>query len=257
MDSNQNRWEQNQESKEQPRTYGEESRMYQNQPNYGQQSNYGQPNYNQPPNYGQQNYTQQPNYGRPNYTQQQNYGQPNYTQQPNYGQPNYTQPPYYGQPNAGGYYNIPEPQHGPVTNVFCYILLVIMPLRIILAMIYMREMFSSMTYYSIKTGRYMSDMMSGGYMMMSLVSSLLSIAFLVFIIIDIVMVYRQNYKITGLILFAIFLNPGYFLWRTHILGKNKTAAIIYTVAYTLLMVSYWVYSFYSAFEMTWRMMGMY
>lgn len=182
MDNNQNRWEQNQESKEQPRTYGEESRMYQNQsdygqPNYNQSPNYGQQNYTQQPNYGRQNYTQQPNYGQPNYTQQPNYGQPNYNQQPNYGQPNYNQSPYYGQPNSGGYYNASESQHGSVTNVFCYILLVIMPLRIILAMINLSEMFSSITPSSIKTGRYMSDMMSGGYMMMSLVSSLLSIAF--------------------------------------------------------------------------------
>lgn len=212
MDNNQSKWEQNQEPKEQARTYGDESRMYQNQPDYSQQQSYGQPNYSQQPNYGQ--------------------------------------------PNAGGYYNVPEPQHGPVTNVFCYILLVIMPLRIILAMIYMGKMFSSMTYYSVMSGRYMSEMLSGGYLIMSGVSSLLSIAFLVFIIVDIVMVHKQNYKITGLILFAIFLNPGYYIWRAHILGQKMIVPIIYTVAYALLMVSYWIYAFYAVFEMTWRIMGM-
>ena len=89
---------------------------------------------------------------------------------------------------------------------------------------------------------------------LSLFSNLLNMLFLVCVIVDIVMIYRQNYKITGLILFAIFLRPGYYIWRAHILGRKKTFPIIYTVAYVLLLIAYWLYMFYQAFLLVMTML---
>lgn len=71
--NNQNGWN----GSEAPRTYGEDTKMYQNRQNAPQQPNYGSgQNPYQQPNYGNsQNAYQQPNYGN---------GQNPY-QQPNYG----------------------------------------------------------------------------------------------------------------------------------------------------------------------------
>ena len=81
------------------------------------------------------------------------------------------------------------------------------------------------------------------------ISSLLSLATLIFFIVDIVMVHKGNYKITGLILFAIFLKAGYFIWRAHILGRKKVVPIIYTVAYVLLNIVSIIFIFAMAFSM--------
>lgn len=246
-----------------PRTYGEESRMYAEQ---------GYKNQPQPmngsggPDYGQSNYNQaqsmsgsgQPNYSQPQY----NGGMP--PQQPGYGQPNYSQPQYnggmppqqpgYGQPYGMGGNMNQQPAHGPVTNVFCYILLVLMPLRIVLSFFMTQEIFGSMNYRNLEDGSYIFDMLQGGYMTMAAIGNLVFVAVLVMTIIDIVMVYRGNYKITGLILFALFLNPGYYLWRSHILGQKKTVPIVYTVAYVLLYLSYFVFAFVKIYQMIMEMM---
>lgn len=203
-----------QRTQEPPRTYGEESRIF-----------------------AEQRYSQQPGYGQPQ----------GYSQQPGYGQQPGSQP-YYNQPYANnGYGASPEPVHHPVTNIFCYILLVLMPLRIILSFFSTNIMIGSLTYDSIIDSSYMNSMLGTTNMVLSALISLFSIAFLVFMIVDIVMVYRGNYKITGLILFAIFLNPGYYIWRAHILGQKKTVPIIYTVAYSLLLLAYIIYTFFAVF----------
>lgn len=156
--------------------------------------------------------------------------------------------PYYNQPYGNnGYGASPEPVHHPVTNIFCYILLVLMPLRIILSFYSTNIMIGSLTYDSIIDSSYINSMLGSTNMVLSALISLFSIAFLVFMIVDIVMVYRGNYKITGLILFAIFLNPGYYIWRAHILGQKKTVPIIYTVAYSLLLLAYIIYTFFAVF----------
>lgn len=224
--------EENWNEQNQPKTYGEESQMYES----GQQT---EPDYN----------------NQPNYNQQQGCNQPNYNQQQSYNQPNYGQPNY-NQPNNAGYYNAPQPQHGPVKDIFCYILLIIMPLRLILSWIMSGRIFSGMDYESILDGSYMAAVAEPGYMAASMISSLIGIAFLVFIILDIVEIHKQNYKITGLILFAILLNPGYYIWRSYVLGRKKTFPIIYTIVYSLLMVSYWIYTFFTAFQMAFGMMQM-
>ena len=128
--NNQSGWNRN----EAPRTYGEDTKMYQNRQNASQQPNYGNnQNAYQQPNYGNgQNAYQQPNYGNgQNAYQQPNYGNgQNPYQQPNYGN---GQNPYQ-QPNYGNWQGNPYPQeqHGPVSDVLCNILLLIFMAQIII-----------------------------------------------------------------------------------------------------------------------------
>lgn len=241
--------DENRNEQSRPKTYGEESPIYesgQQQENYGQQS-YQQSN--QQTDYGQQNYqqsNQQTDYGQQNYDQQ-NYNQ-NYNQ--NYGQQNYNQ--NYQQTYNNGYYG--EPQHGQVKDVFCYILLVIMPLRVILNWMMSGNLYSAMDFESLINGSYLSVTAEPSYMAMSMFLTLLDIALLVFIILDIVWVRRQNYKIIGLVLFALFLKPGYYIWRAHVLKRKMTAPIIYTVAFSLLTLAHWFYTFYASFQLVFNMM---
>lgn len=248
MEENQN----GMNGQEAPRTYGEESRMYENQNGqngYGSQPG-GMPNQNgygsQPGGMPNQNgYGSQPG-GMPN--------QNGYGSQPNgyYQQPNYT--PYGQQPYMG--YGAPQPQYGTVKDIFCYILLVIMPLRVLLSIIATKMSFGALDgYESVIDGSYMTSLMSGSYSALSAISNLLWVAYIVFIIIDIVMVHKANYKITGLILFAIFLNPGYYIWRAHVLGRKKTVPIIYTVLFSILYLVNIIYAFYMSFQMAFEMIG--
>lgn len=225
---------------------GNDTQQGQNQPGtYGQESQaYAQHNYRDPNSAGQdQNYAGQPNYGQQQgYHQQPNYGnQAGYNQQPNYGQ----QTSYY---NNGGFGN--QVQHGPVTDIFCYFLLAIMPLRIILGFAGFGALMEDIDYSSIQSGSYIPDIVLNGTMnIVSLFSNLLMILFIVFVILDIVKINQQKYKITGLILFAVFFNPGYYIWRAHILGRKKTIPIIYTVAFSLLLVIYCIFIFYQIYAM--------
>lgn len=184
-----------------------------------------------------------------NQNQQQTYGQQQqtYGNQENYGQPNYNNPPVYY--NNGGF---GMPQHGPVTDIFCYILLVIMPIRQIIGLITAKKTLDGMdfSYNSLMNGSYMSGIFSPGYMIMSVLSTILTICFIVFIVLDIVKIYKEHYKITGLILFAILLTPGYYIWRAHILGRKKTFPIIYTVGYSILVLAVIVYTMYMSFSMS-------
>ena len=201
--------------------------------NQNQQQTYG----DQQQTYGQQS---QQTYG----DQQQTYGNPG-----NYGQPNYNNLPVYY--NNGGFGN-PQIQHGPVTDIFCYLLLVIMPLRQIISMISIKTTFGALdiSYSSLMNGSYMSSIYTPGYMVISVLSWILTICFIVFMVLDIVKIYKQHYKITGLILFAIFLSPGYYIWRAYVLGRKKTIPIIYTVCYSILVVAAIIYSFYMSFSLS-------
>ena len=212
---------------EYPGTYGEESRLYEertrgNQNPYGQQYGSGQNPY------GQQ-YGSGPNpYGGQN--------------------------PFYG-PNP--YMPQQQPLHGPVTDVFCNILLVLMPLQIILGFFSMHEMVSRVRYQYFFSGHHVDVFSGAGGSLLVLLGYGLSVAHIVFIILDIVKVHQQNYKITGLILFAIFLAPGYYIWRAYILGRKKTFPIIYTVIYSLLLLAYMVYTFHLIFNMVMAIMYFY
>lgn len=196
----------------------------------------------------QQNPYEQPNpYGQPN--QQNPYGQPN--QQNPYGQPNQQNP--YGQPPYMN--NVYMQQPGEVKDIFCYILLVIMPLRTIISLIMNIATFTAIgDYESIMNGSYTAAL-GGAYTVLSVFSNLLFIAYIVFIILDIVGVSKAKYKVTGLVLFAIFLNAGYYMWRAYVLGRKKVVPIIYTVGYSILLVVNMIVTFYYSFQMSFSIMN--
>ena len=222
---------------------GESEQSQANQP-YGQQpcSPQGQANqpYGQQP-YGQpsQPYGQQP-YGQPN----QPYGQQPYGQQP-YGQPNqpYGQQPYGQQPYG-------QQQYGKVRDIFCKILLVLLPLRLILSMVY-----TTISFSGIDNNGMMDFSANGAVGVLAILSNLLFIGYIIFVIFDIIEVNKAKYKITGLILFAILFNLGYYLWRAYILGRKKTIPIIYTVCYVCLNIVSVVVITYSVMETAFQMMN--
>lgn len=194
-----------------------------------------------------QNFNNQPNqpYNQPN----QPYGQPN---QP-YGQPNQ---PYGQQPYMNNGY---QPPHGLVKDLFCNILLVIMPLRMLIAIISYVVTFASVKnvdYYSVMDGSYLTSITSSpGYTLLSLLSNVLLVANIVLVILDVIEINKANYKVTGLVLFAIFLNYGYYIWRAYILGRAKKFPIIYTVCYALLGVANVIVSVVYTTNMTLNMMS--
>ncbi len=212
----------------------------QNQPNgnaYGYQNNnpYGSQNIYQNNNpYGNQNGYQNNNpYGNQNGYQNNPYGNQNGYQNNNqnyYNNPNGSFNRAYGNPN------------GKVSNVFCYILLVIMPLANIVSILMYNMVFNLMeglSYADFET-EYMQKVMqlSGepAYLLLAMLTYALGIGYIVFVILDIVKIHKQQYKITGLILFAIFLKPGYYIWRAHVLGEKKTIPVIYTIGYCSLVL---------------------
>ena len=183
--------------------------------------------------------------GQPAYNQQSNYGQPSYSQQPNYGQ--------WGYP--GGYST--QPEHGPVTDVFCYILIALLLLRAIFTFFTTATSFAALDYESIQNGTYMWEIANNTSMLFALLNNLTFVATIVLFLFDILKIYKQNYKITGLILFAIFLNPGYYIWRAHVLGRKKAFPIVYTIIYSLLLILSMAYAFYMSFQMVFEMMKTY
>ena len=188
---------------------------------------------NQNMNNGQQTYgDQQYNGGQQTYgNQQYNNGQQTYgDQQYNGGQQTYGNPQY-------SQNNWTPQEHGPVSDIFCYLLLIVMPLREIISMVATSSVFQAMTYDSIMDGTYMNVMYNGSYVIFSLLNYALLAAFIIFVVIDIVKINKQNYKILGLILFAIFLKPGYYVWRAHLLKRKMAFPIVYTVLYALLIMA--------------------
>ena len=144
----------------------------------------------------------------------------------------------YNQPYMNNGY---QPQYGQVKDVFCNILLVILPLRILLAIIMNVMSFAALenvSYSAMMDGSYLDTInTSPGYVVLSMLNYLLLIAYIILVILDIMQVSKAGHKIVGLVLFAIFLNYGYYIWRAYILKRAKTFPIIYTVCYALLAVA--------------------
>lgn len=187
------------------------------------------------------------------------YNQPNQSNQSNqpYGQPNQ---PYGQQPYMNNGYM--QPPHGEVKDLFCIALLIVMPLRMIVSIIITVMTVTSMngiSYSSVMDGNYMNVLTavtsSPGYTMLSILSNVLFIAYIIFIIVDIVGIHKANYKITGLILFGIFFNYGYYIWRAYILGRKKTGPIVYTVCYALLAVANVIITVVCTMNMSLGMIG--
>ena len=82
------------------------------------------------------------------------------------------------------------------------------------------------------------------------------ILYIVFLILDIVQINKAQYKITGLVLFGIFLKQGYYVWRAHVLREKMTFPIVYTVCFVLLTVANYAYSMYLSFGMVSDIMNM-
>lgn len=188
-----------------------------------------------------------------------NYGQP----YQNGGQPwqNVPQQQYnnggWNNNNWNGYNGGMMPQQKlPVKDIFCNFLLVIFVLQVVVAGVMINEMFSAMGHAGEKASGYMPLIYSEAYQVCSIISLLLSIAMIVFLVLDIVGINKAGYKITGLVLFAIFLHPGYYLWRAYILGRKKAVPIIYTVAYSVCLVVYMIYFIVKMVQMIAVMAGM-
>ena len=170
--------------------------------------------------------------------QNMNNGQQTYgDQQYNNGQQTYGNQQYNNGQQTYGNQQYNNGQQGPVSDIFCYLLLIVMPLREIISMVATSSVFQAMTYDSIMDGSYMNVMYNGSYVIFSLLNYALLAAFIIFVVIDIVKINKQNYKILGLILFAIFLKPGYYVWRAHLLKRKMAFPIVYTVLYALLIMA--------------------
>lgn len=242
---------------------------YNNQQYYGQNTSYNNGQY-----YGQNNsYNNGQYYGQNNnYNNGQYYGAGSgYNNGQYYGASGYNNGQYYGQNNAyngGQYYGGPqytnphaafrpaEPVREPVSNVFCYILMALTAISAIIGIIAARglitNMFSSIDLNAIAGEDFMSmysSMMNSfanapGYSAYSILSSLLGFAIIAVSIIDIVHVHKKGYPILGMILFTIFCKPGYFIWRAYVLKQKKLVPVLFTVAYVLLYIFYFFWSFY-------------
>ena len=205
---------------------------------------YGSNPYNQPnQQYGSSQYEQP--YGSNPYNQpNQQYGGSQY-QQP-YGNGQY-QP--YGQAYGNAQYQKP---HGPVSNIYNYILMVLVGLTIVINLISSKMIFGIVgSMASADYNKMYSEMLAilennPMYTVLEILSQLIMIATIILFVLDIIKIYRENYKITGLILFAIFLRPAYFIWRAHILGQKKVIPVIYTIA--AYGISFFV-SFYLCYQM--------
>ncbi len=61
------------------------------------------------------------------------------------------------------------------------------------------------------------------------------------LILDISQVKKAGKSTKGMILFAIFFRPAYFIWRAHLLGERKTGPVLYAVGvYAITIVEFWI-----------------
>jgi len=203
----------------------ESGTYYQNQNPYGEPYQQSQNPYSQPYQHNGYYGANNPNYGYHN-PNNQGYG---------YYSPNTTYHPYQ-QAYA---------QHGPVKDIYNWILMVLYPISFIVSVIMVQQTFKTVDLESLMTGNYLAITSTGWYSTLSGISSILSLAMTVFAILDIVQLYKQNYPILGCILFTILFKPGYFLWRTHILQRKKTTTVLYTLFLVGLFMWYvlWVFQF--------------
>ncbi len=229
---------------------------------YNQNNNYNSGQYyNQNNNYSNGQYYNQNNGQYYNQNNGQYYGQNNgYNNGQYYGQnSNYNNGQYYGgqqYANPQTAYSPAEPAGEPVTNTFCYILMALTAISAIIGIIAAKgiitNMFASVDFNAIAGDDFAStysSMMNSfanapGYSAYSVLNSLLGFAIIVISIIDIVHVHKKGYPILGMILFTIFCKPGYFIWRAYVLKQKKTVPVLYTVAYVLLYIIYFFWSFY-------------
>ncbi len=150
-------------------------------------------------------------------------------------------------------------QTGEVTNLFANILMVLVAISgIISATIsimvaqgyqYVESMNFDAMYEAIE-----KVAMTPTVQMISLVGDLVGYIAIAMVVVDILMLLKARYKITGAILFAIFFRPAYFIWRAHLLKQDKKGPIIFLVGYCLLFVVEMGFIMSQAMEMMYRFM---
>ena len=218
---------------------------------------YGRPDQNENDGQGGDPY-RQPNqpygngsYGQPNQPYGNgSYGQPN---QPygngNYGQPNQSYGnPLYGRPA--------EKRKEPVGSLYAYILMALVAVSVIISIFNYLAVFDAMKKAPSFDYAAIFRMLQNdpGYTGLALISQCVTIATIIFLVLDIVKIYRANYKVTGLILFAIFLRPAYFIWRAYLLGKKKAFPIVFTIfAYGIPFIMVFYFSYQMVMEIMYTM----
>lgn len=79
------------------------------------------------------------------------------------------------------------------------------------------------------------------YQMLTTISDCVFFVMIGLFILDISQVKRAGKSTKGMILFAIFFRPAYFVWRAHLLGERKTVPILYAVGvYGIMAVEFWI-----------------
>lgn len=137
-----------------------------------------------------------------------------------------------------------------VKNLFAYILMVLVACSAIVNYVAsMMTMDAFNQIQSVDINAVLDVLMtSSGFTILSYVGDMLFWVSVVFFVLDIMALYKAGKKIVGAILFAIFLRPAYFIWRAHLLGRKKVAAVIYTVCYYAFCLIEYITIFTMAFE---------
>lgn len=137
-----------------------------------------------------------------------------------------------------------------VKNLFAYILMVLVACSAIVNYVAsMMTMDAFNQVQSVDINAVLDVLMtSSGFAILSYVGDMLFWVSVVFFVLDIMALYKAGKKIVGAILFAIFLRPAYFIWRAHLLGRKKVAAVIYTVSYYAFCLIEYITIFTLAFE---------
>lgn len=187
-------------------------------------------------------------YGRTAYQQQngnQQYQQPNWQNQNPYNQPQY---------NAYTPYEEAKPE---VKNIFAYISMVLVGLTVIVTFavnVMLAEAYSIGNTLEEVINATLMILEQPAVLVLSTVSDLLFWATVVLLVLDIIQLHKAGKKIIGAVLFAIFLRPAYFIWRAHLLGQKKTAAIIYAVVFYMISFAQYYVILSASMDMVMRTM---
>ncbi len=115
--------------------------------------------------------------------------------------------------------------------------------------------YTTVSFSGIDNNGMMDFSANGAVGILVILSNLLFVGYIIFVILDIIEINKAKYKITGLVLFAILFNLGYYIWRAYILGRKKTIPVIYTVCYVCLNIVSVVVITYSFMDIFIRMMN--
>lgn len=128
---------------------------------------------------------------------------------------------------------VSEEAKAAVKNTFCYILMALMAASSLIMFFmsgFVLDGFIELGALDIE-GLFELLGDSGLYVVLSYLGDMLMWLIVIFLILDIIGLHKANYRITGAILFALFLRPLYFIWRAHLLGKKKMGGILYALCY--------------------------